>query len=443
MGTVPLASFLGEEMGPYIKINKLNMERIPGSEISFTVEKGEVIGITGESGSGKTTLAMYLAGLLRPETMGQVMVAGCDPFSQLDEKKLSRICGYVYQNPLEGVVYENVSRDIIFGPENMGLDAERIKKRTRIYLKRFNLRKKTAKLYSSLSGGELQRAALCSTLILNPEIIILDEPFSHQSIKDVRKYMDYIVSSARKKDQTVFVFTKNSEVLRMTDRIFELSDGMLREIYADEMDLVTFPERQDSLSIEKYYEGRRNFEATVGLQNVSFGYGRELFIDDISFVFEGGSAYRITGKSGVGKTTLLQLLAGMLRPYDGVLNKSEETNIGYVFQYPEEGFVEDTVLDDVMFGPMSAGYSKRESRSMAVQILKFTGVKEDLWSRSPLRLSASEQRLVAIAGALALNPDVLLIDNPYSGLDAENRNKIRMIIEGLCEEGKCIITAEV
>ena len=132
----------------------------------------------------------------------------------------------------------------------------------------------------------------------------------------------------------------------------------------------------------------------------------------------------------------------MLNRFEGEIFIRENARIGYVFQYSEDGFVENTVLEDVMFGPISDGHSKKKARAMAQSVLNFVGVKQSLWNTSPLNLSMGEQRLVSIAGALALNPDFLLIDEPYLGLDIKSREHIRDIITALCQEGKCVITVE-
>ena len=132
----------------------------------------------------------------------------------------------------------------------------------------------------------------------------------------------------------------------------------------------------------------------------------------------------------------------MLKPYEGEIFKSDNSRVGYVFQYPEEAFVSDTVIDDVMFGPLSDGFARSEARKMSEQVLKFVGLGEEYWTRSPLKLSAGEQKLVALSGALALNPDILLLDEPFAGLDADGINHIRLITQGLCSEGKCIIITE-
>ena len=431
-------------MIPYIKINKLHMDEIPGSEISLTGSKGDIIGITGLNGSGKTILAKYISGIKRAPEIGKMIIAGLDPYSILDQDKLRRKCGVVYQDPRTAVVFEQVGKDIVFGAENQGIESEKIKKKVRFFTNRYDLKKKTKKNYNTLSGSEQQRAAVSAILMMNSEILVLDEPFSMQGIQASKRYMEMIIKSARKRNQTLFVFSKQREILEQLDIVYEMRNGALVEIDIDGMqyrDRHTTDET--GLRIERYISGGDLKSGSgISLHNVSFGYDDTLLIYDQNARFEAGSAYRITGAPGCGKTTLLQLIGGLLRPYEGEVFIGDDKKTGYVFQYPEDGFVESIVLDDVMFGPMSEGISKREARGMAEAVLEFVGVREELWGKPLLELSIGEQKLVSIAGALALSPDFILMDEPYAGLDVNSCEHIESIINGLCAEGKCIITVE-
>lgn len=420
------------------------MEEIPGSDISMTASKGDIIGITGLNGSGKTTFAKYISGIKRSPEIGRVIISGLDPYSVLDQDKLRRKCGVVYQDPRTAVVFEQIGKDIVFGAENQGLEKEKIRKRASYYTKKYGLGKKTKRNYNMLSGSQQQRAAVSAILMMNSEILILDEPFSMQGGKAAKKYMNMIINSARKRNQTIFVFSKQKEILEQVDRVYELRSGALVEIDMDGMQYRgRASEDVPELRIERYINGGdRKSEKGISLHNVSFGYDDTLLIYDQNARFEAGSAYRITGAPASGKTTLLQLIGGLLKPYEGEVFTGEDMKIGYVFQYPEDGFIENTVLDDVMFGPMSDGIYKNQAREMAMSVLNFVGVKEELWKRSPMSLSIGEQKLVSIAGVLALGPDFILIDEPYAGLDVNSCSHMESIIEGLCREGKCIITVE-
>ena len=443
-------------MLPYIKVNQLNMPMVQGSNISINIAKGELIGITGISGCGKSTFAKYLAGILRPETLGQLIVSGLDPYSQLDREKLRRISGIVYQDPTEGIVFENIGRDIVFGLENQGVSVDKIKQRAALYMNAYDLNGTGRFGYTTVSGGTKQRAALACVLMTGPELLILDEAMTMQDNEAADRFMNRLIRTSRNRGTTLIVFSKKKSVLTEMDRVYELKDGQLYEIDADAMPIGSYEDREikaqdikssvrvsghNNILIDRYITGN-GYEQGITLRNISYGYGKVMLYDRVNYRFEGGSAYRISGASGSGKTTFLQIIAGLVKPIEGEVFMSEQAKIGYVFQYSEDGFVEGTVLDDVMFGPISDGHPKKVAREMAQSVLKFVGVDEALWMRSPLKLSVGQQRLVSIAGALALSPDFLLIDEPYAGLDVTYGEKIRSIIEALCGEGKCIITVE-
>ncbi len=447
-------------MIPYIRISQLHIDSIPDSSINLIMSKGDIVGITGRNGSGKTTFARYLAGQERPDKMGSILINGLDPFSQLDREKLRSISGLVTQNPGEGMVLDNVGRDIAFGAENQGIPKEKTMKRTGFYLKKYSLWKKKNSPVSSLSASEKQRAALSSILIMHPEILIIDESFSMMSNIDIEKYLNIVINSARKRNETVIIFSKKYNVLKMTDIQYELADGGLREIdiegseyfskYISEgiilngaKDTDIVKKSNDRLKVERYIHGNNSKDSVgISLHNVTHRMNNVKILDRTNMRFVSGSAYRIVGKHSSGKTTYLKLAAGLIKPQEGEIFRSDDTKIGYVFQYPDEGFVETNVLDEVMFGPMSDGHTKRDARSMAESVLDFVGVDKNIWNRKISELSFGEKKKVAIAAAIALNPDFLFMDEPYAGLDTDSRRQIELIIEGLCREGKCIITVE-
>ena len=169
--------------------------------------------------------------------------------------------------------------------------------------------------------------------------------------------------------------------------------------------------------------------------------------EDISFRIEDGEFIGLIGHTGSGKSTLIQHLNGLLRPTSGtVLFNGEDifrkgynlkklrSRVGMVFQYPEYQLFEETVLLDVMFGPLNMGSTREEAEKKARAALWLSGLPEEFYGHSPFELSGGQKRRVAIAGVLSMDPEVLILDEPAAGLDPGGRNEILEIISSLREK---------
>ena len=187
------------------------------------------------------------------------------------------------------------------------------------------------------------------------------------------------------------------------------------------------------------------------VESVSYNYrsGVEA-LSDISFSIEQGTIYGIMGETGSGKSTLLKLLNGLYTPSKGRIFLDDEDyssipsstlpfRVGLVFQYPESQLFEDSVILDVAFGPKNKGRSKEEAISDAEKALTTVGLKKDKWNKSPFNLSGGEKRRAALAGIIAMDPEVLVLDEIAAGLDKEGKDRIFSVLENLKIEGKTII----
>jgi len=190
-----------------------------------------------------------------------------------------------------------------------------------------------------------------------------------------------------------------------------------------------------------------------------------IILDKVNYVYSAGTAYEvqalkninlkiedgefigIIGHTGSGKSTLIQHLNGLIRATDGGIYYNGEdiydddydlkqlrSKVGLVFQYPEHQLFETTVFDDVCFGPVNQGLSKNEAGLRAFEALKKAGVPEEVYYQSPFDLSGGQKRRVAIAGVLAMKPDVLVLDEPTAGLDPKGRDEIFEQIAAMQEE---------
>ncbi|MCQ2400431.1 MAG: energy-coupling factor transporter ATPase [Lachnospiraceae bacterium] len=168
---------------------------------------------------------------------------------------------------------------------------------------------------------------------------------------------------------------------------------------------------------------------------------------DISFTINKGEFIGLIGHTGSGKSTLIQHLNGLMRPTAGTVYFEGEDifadkydlralrgKVGMVFQYPEYQLFDETVLLDVMFGPLNMGLSKDEARERALSALRLSGLSEDKFESSPFELSGGQKRRAAIAGVLSMEPEVLILDEPAAGLDPGGRNEILELVANLRKE---------
>lgn len=160
-------------------------------------------------------------------------------------------------------------------------------------------------------------------------------------------------------------------------------------------------------------------------------------VDHVNIGVEKGEFLGIIGHTGSGKSTLIQTLNGLLRPTSGavLLNgkdiwaepkkiRAVRFQVGMVFQYPEHQLFEETVLKDICFGPGNMGLNQKEAEERALEAAKFVGLQEDLLNKSPFELSGGQKRRAAIAGVIAMDPDVLILDEPTAGLDPQGRDML-------------------
>lgn len=178
----------------------------------------------------------------------------------------------------------------------------------------------------------------------------------------------------------------------------------------------------------------------IETKDLTYTYGagtpfEKTAVDHVSFSIEPGEFIGLIGHTGSGKSTLIQMLNGLLRPTSGtvLLNgkdiwaepkkiRSVRFQVGMVFQYPEHQLFEETVLKDIEFGPTNMGLSAEETEARARQAAEFVDLKPELLEKSPFELSGGEKRRAAIAGVIAMDPDVLILDEPTAGLDPHGRD---------------------
>ncbi|MGL4383135.1 MAG: energy-coupling factor transporter ATPase [Bacilli bacterium] len=202
---------------------------------------------------------------------------------------------------------------------------------------------------------------------------------------------------------------------------------------------------------------------SIKIENLYYTYNPNTIFEqsalkDINLTFEQGSFSAIVGHTGSGKSSLIQHLNGILRPQQGLVqvndfelrpitkqNKKQRLNklreqVGLVFQFSEYQLFEDTIIKDVMFGPKNFNVANDQAKALAHEALELVGIKPELYETSPFDLSGGQKRRVAIAGILAINPDIIVLDEPTAGLDPKGALEIMDLFKRLNQEfGKSII----
>ena len=468
------------------------------NDVSLQVRAGEHVCILGSNGSGKSTLASVVAGLLAPDA-GTVTVAGIRGFdSERDDpidfeayRKIRRKVGIVFQNPDDQIVTTVVSEDVAFGPENLGLSPEEIELRVTRELKRVALTNLAQADPTHLSGGQKQRVAIAGALAMEPDIIVFDEPGALLDVRGrssimnvmgrltndgttvlhITHFMDEALGADR-----VIVLDRSKVILEGTpDEVFSQRDVLTRiglevpfaEQIAAELDLpwclrkselcqnIMAAARQDQgttlTALMRQIRGNANDEVVLEANHVSFSYGSgTLALDDISFQIRRNTLVAIVGQTGSGKSTLLRLLASLEAPTKGTIrisgiDTSRKRNrkrlwgkVGYVMQHPERQLFAETVIKDVMFGPSNLGLSNTEAEERARKALATVGL-HGVEGASPFELSGGQQRLCALAGILAMDPTILVMDEPTAGLDPKGRQEIKKILGNVLAAGTTVV----
>ncbi len=500
--------------------------------VSFTVEKGEFIGIAGENGAGKSSLSQALLGLIpqfyKGAYGGSVTICGMDARST-PVSELCRHVGLVFQNPFNQLsgAKDTVYDEVGYGLQNLGFPPEEIRTRVESVLRCFGIWEYRDRNPFDLSGGQLQRVAICSVLAMNPDVLILDEPTS-QLDPEGSEEVFHTVDELTKMGITIIMIEQKIEKLAgYCDRallmhqghvvdydtprkifsredLYDLGvnppaytrfaranalafeDGTLPVTHAETLELVkasgadratliaslrgmtagvqmesmvtqagagTAPQAgAEAVAAEVSASTSSNHasaNATFQVQDLRFSYvkGREV-LHGLNLALDHRPT-AIIGQNGAGKTTLVRVLKGLLKPDSGEIRYQGEnletktvaelaSRVGYVFQNPDDQIFKYQVLEEVMFGPLNIGMSQQEAEASAHEALRMVGLDEKA-GENPYDLELSDRKMVAIASVLAMNTDVIILDEPTIAQSWNGREKIREIIQTQAAQGKLVI----
>lgn len=438
--------------------------------VDLTIKKGEFIALLGRNGSGKTTFSKQLNAILRPSE-GTVTV---DEMGTKDADKLYEIrqrVGMVFQNPDNQMVAASVEEEVAFGPENLGMESDTIVARVKQALEQVRMWKRRKTAPNHLSGGQKQRIAIAGILAMHPDYIVLDEPTAMLDPKGRKEVMEALQRLNQEQEMTVILITHDMEEAALASRVILLADGQVRfdgtpEDFFGEDALLAEMGMEAPLSyrVQQAMGSAANLQSGAGekrdkckidaldifekdkdllsLQHVSYIYSpgtayEKVALDDVSLSLGKGEIVGLAGHTGSGKSTMIQLLNGLLKPTGGTVTFEGKdihakgysgnylrSRVGMVFQYPEHQMICDTVWEDVAFGPGKQGLTEEACNARVEEALRFVDLPEKYYQASPLQLSGGQKRRVAIAGVLAMHPEYIILDEPAAGLDAEGKREI-------------------
>lgn len=449
--------------------------------VSFGVEKGDFITVCGKTGSGKSTLLRLLKQELVPkgDLTGTVKYNKI-PLNNLDDIQSASKMGFVMQNPEHQIVTDKVWHELAFGLENLGLPNRVITNRVAEIAGYFGIEDWFEKDVSSLSGGQKQLLNLASVMAMQPEILLLDEPTSRLDPVAASDFLATISKLNRELGLTVIIVEHRlEEVIPVSSKLLVLDEGKLLEYNETRLAVEKAKEipellegmpaavrlfsRFDDFKATPFpltvREGRRfiddNFKnniknlpqreyhpsgiAALEFSNVYFRYSRHTpdVLCGLDLTVYEGEIYCLLGGNGSGKTTSLNVAAGLLTPYSGNVkvfgkkikeykNQSLYKNcLALLPQDVQTVFLKNTVREEL------------SDAGVIIENLPFD--LSGLYDSHPYDLSGGQQQLVALAKAFAANPKLLLLDEPTQGLDAYTKQKLAGIINTLSRFGVAVV----
>jgi energy-coupling factor transport system ATP-binding protein len=423
--------------------------------ITLSLEKGRCIMVTGPSGAGKTSLCLAASGILHHEyggkKEGSVVIDNKDVAQYHSLSELAQNVGVVFDDPEAQMIFTTVEEEILSALEHRGLTAAVIEQRLSGIMKITYLEELKDRSPHNLSGGQKQRVALAATLALGNDILILDEPTSELD-EHATKRIAGILKDLKDQGKTILLIEhKFSHFREMVDTLIVLENG---EITAQGIpDAVLMDTYVRGMVMPDFSTARKNIrpaiagEPIISVRNLTHCYGDVKALSGISITIKKGEFIAIVGENGSGKTTLVKHFNRLLSPTSGdVIVNGKNTkecsiatlacDVGLVFQNPDHMFFADTVREEIAYGVKNLGIENSDSIIGAA--LHDAGLTEsaDLY---PRWLSRGERQRLGIACVVAMQPSVIVLDEPTTGLDGYEALLVIDILKKLQEKGHTII----
>lgn len=450
--------------------------------INLTIESGDFVVLCGKSGCGKTTLLRLLKNSISPKgkLSGSILIDGNDIINLPPFEDATKI-GFVMQNPDNQIVTDKVWHELAFGLENLGLDNETIHIRVAEMASYFGIDKWFDKNTNELSGGQKQLLNLASIMVMNPQILILDEPTSQLDPIAADNFLSTISKINEEFGITVIISEHRLEdVFQKADKVAVMEDGEIVSYSTPQEIGDNFDSQTDFVKVSAptpmyvfsksgiegqcpitIREGKKwlqniniknticNFsptavkkECAIELKNICFAYSKNDndVLNNLNLTIPKNSIFAVLGANGAGKSTLIKVMSGIERAYrgsvkiDGVKiekyhsSKLYKNNLAVLPQNVQALFVGSTVRQDL----------ETVNKDEIDEICSLTNITHILNSH-PFDISGGEQQRVALAKVLLTNPKILIADEPTKGMDSEYKLEFAKILNSLKEKGCTVI----
>ena len=464
--------------------------------VSVSVAAGERVGVAGRTGAGKSTLALAAAGFIprvvRATLGGTVMIGDNDTRTAAADRLLGRV-GIVFATPANQLSASKltVREELAFGLENLGVARAEMDGRIDAVLDRLSIAHLADREPFALSGGEQQRVAIASIIAMGTDILVLDEPTAQLDPAGTASVADLLDGLAR--SGTAILCAEHApEVIGRMDRCLVLDAGrpvaldrpgsallaagdavglrpptlvrLARLGHAtpgrafDEAAIAAGLAAAGALPVtdepgpdaEPSWSAGPRPGAAVRLDGLVHRYPNGVeAVRGVSLAIDAGETVAIVGQNGSGKTTLVKHLNGLLRPAEGRVSidgadtaartvAELASTVGFVFQNPDEQLFERSVEREVSFGPRNLGKAVADIPGLVADSLAAVGL-QDVRATNPYDLDLSRRKLVALAGVLAMDPAVLVLDEPTTGQDADGIERVEAVVRAYRCAGRTVV----
>lgn len=464
-------------MTPIIELKQVSFYYPEGvtpalTQIDLAVPAGGFVLVCGPSGSGKSTLLKHMKSSQIPfgKGTGELLFKGKD-LETMELGESARSIGFVGQNPDNQIVTDTVWHELAFGLENLGVPVEEIRKRTAETAQYFGMTEWFRQPVETLSGGQKQMLNLASVMVMQPEVLLLDEPTAQMDPIGARRFFHTLKGLQQEIGTTIILSEQRlEEVMPLAQDLVYMENGQIvaqgpvqesLKILADYEKIKNKPlamETSFPVALRVYIKSREKEEETVP---VSVGQGRQwlsgkrvvtsehketyeetetvITVQGVDFSYEKGkkvlehldwqvkkgSIYGLLGGNGAGKTTLMKLICGILKPRRGKI-KTNGT-VRYLVQNPLSIFTEITAEDELA---VCCGRDPKAVEEM-LEKMELTEFRE----QNPLDLSGGQQQRLALGKVLLTKPEILLLDEPTKGMDGGFKVKFGAMLGELKKQG--------